>query len=321
MERSLVSTQASTPPPGRTEAERAVPTPVLNKPHSVRVRDVVELLKPITWFPPMWAFMCGAVSSGAGLDGRWFFVAGGVLLAGPLVCGTSQVVNDWFDRHVDAINEPDRPIPSGRIPGRMGLWIALIATLLSAAVGWLLGPLVFAAALVGLALAWGYSAPPFRFKTSGWTGPAVVGLTYEGLSWFTGATVMLGALPRVEVLIVLVLYSVGAHGIMTLNDFKAVEGDRATGLKSLPVTLGVANAARLACAVMALAQVAVIALLGVWGEWISAAVVGLVLLAQFAAMPRLLSDPKKYAPWYNGVGVTLYVLGMLAAALGLGGYI
>ena len=46
-----------------------------------------------------------------------------------------------------------------------------------------------------------------------------------------------------------------------------------------------------------------------------------VLAAQIAAMPKLLRDPAKYAPWYNGVGVTLYVLGMLAAALGLGGTI
>jgi len=300
MQRSAVST-------------RAAPVPAL--------RDVVQLLKPITWFPPMWAFMCGAVSSGAGLDGRLWFVAGGVLLAGPLVCGTSQAVNDWFDRHVDAINEPDRPIPSGRIPGRWGLAIAIIASVISAGVGWLLGPLVFVAALVGLALAWGYSAPPFRFKTSGWTGPAVVGLTYEGLSWFTGATVMLGALPRNEVLIVLVLYSLGAHGIMTLNDFKAVEGDRATGLKSLPVTMGVSGAARFACLVMALAQVAVIVLLAWRGLTVSSLLVGGVLLAQLAAMPRLLSNPAKFAPWYNAVGVLLYVLGMLAAALGLGGYL
>ncbi|WP_298468420.1 chlorophyll synthase ChlG [uncultured Erythrobacter sp.] len=300
MERSAVST-------------RPAPIPAL--------RDVVTLLKPITWFPPMWAFMCGAVSSGVGLDGRWLFVLGGVMLAGPLVCGTSQAVNDWFDRHVDAINEPDRPIPSGRIAGRWGLYIALIATAVSALVAWALGPLVFTAGLVGLALAWAYSAPPFRFKTSGWTGPAVVGFTYEGLSWFTGATVMLGALPATDVLIVLVLYSIGAHGIMTLNDFKAVEGDRETGLKSLPVTMGVAGAARFACAVMALAQITVIALLAFWGYTLSAALVTVVLVAQFAAMPRLMSDPKKYAPWYNGVGVTLYVFGMLAAALGLGGYI
>ncbi|QFT78635.1 chlorophyll synthase ChlG [Erythrobacter sp. THAF29] len=300
MERSAVST-------------RTVPIPALG--------DVVRLLKPITWFPPMWAFMCGAVSSGVGLDGRWFFVLGGVLLAGPLVCGTSQAVNDWFDRHVDAINEPDRPIPSGRVAGRWGHHIAMIGTAVSAVVAWALGIWVFLAALVGLALAWGYSAPPFRFKTSGWTGPAVVGFSYEGLSWFTGAAVMLGALPRAEILIVLVLYSIGAHGIMTLNDFKAVEGDRATGLKSLPVTMGVDGAARFACAVMSAAQVAVIALLAFWGHTLSAIVVGVVLAAQLAAMPRLLRDPKKSAPWYNAVGVTLYVFGMLAAALGLGGYI
>ncbi|WP_425429580.1 chlorophyll synthase ChlG [Erythrobacter donghaensis] len=310
MEHSVSSTRVVPPPAPPTGSHRR-PAP----------RDVLELLKPITWFPPMWAFMCGAVSSGAGLEGRWWFVAGGVLLAGPLVCGTSQAVNDWFDRHVDAINEPDRPIPSGRIPGRWGLYIAIIATLISAGIGWLLGPLVFIAGLVGLAFAWAYSAPPLRFKAHGWLGPLVCGLTYEGLSWFTGAAVMLGAMPSGEVMAVLVLYSLGAHGIMVLNDFKAVEGDRQTGMTSLPVVLGVSAAARLACLTMAAAQVVVIGLLAFWGYAISAMVVTGVLAAQIAAMPRLLRDPAKYAPWYNGVGVTLYVLGMLAAALGLGGYI
>ena len=88
--------------------------------------SVLELLKPITWFPPMWAFGCGVVSSGESLQHRWPTVIAGAILAGPLVCATSQAANDWFDRHVDAINEPDRPIPSGRIPGRWGLYIALI---------------------------------------------------------------------------------------------------------------------------------------------------------------------------------------------------
>ena len=304
---------------------RTVPSPAPSsglRPRSApRPRDVLELLKPITWFPPMWAFMCGAVSSGAGLEGRWWFVAGGVLLAGPLVCGTSQAVNDWFDRHVDAINEPHRPIPSGRIPGRWGLYIAIIATLISAGIGWLLGPLVFMAGLVGLAFAWAYSAPPLRFKANGWLGPLVCGLTYEGLSWFTGAAVMLGAMPSVHVISVLVLYSLGAHGIMVLNDFKAVEGDRQTGLTSLPVVMGVGPAAKLACVTMATAQIAVIALLAAWGYSLSALIVTGVLAAQIAAMPKLIRDPARYAPWYNGVGVTLYVLGMLAAALGIGGYI
>ncbi|MEO1293020.1 MAG: UbiA family prenyltransferase, partial [Pseudomonadota bacterium] len=94
----------------------------LTRPHP---SVVLELLKPVTWFPPMWAFMCGVISSGVPLGERWWALALGVVLAGPVVCGMSQAANDWCDRHVDAINEPDRPIPSGRMPGRWGLWIAL----------------------------------------------------------------------------------------------------------------------------------------------------------------------------------------------------
>jgi heme O synthase-like polyprenyltransferase len=80
----------------------------------------LELLKPVTWFAPMWAYSCGIVSSGLGGNGRWHLIVAGLLLTGPLVCGTSQAINDWYDRHVDAINESHRPIPSGRIPGDWG---------------------------------------------------------------------------------------------------------------------------------------------------------------------------------------------------------
>lgn len=130
---------------------------------------------------------------------------------------------------------------------------------------------------------------------------------------------MAGALPSVQVLIILALYSAGAHGIMTLNDFKAVEGDRVTGLRSLPVVLGVGPAARLACVVMAAPQVAVIALLAIWGHLVVAAIVAALLAGQLALMPKLLSDSRAHAPWYNATGTTLYVFGMLASAFGLGG--
>ena len=290
---------------------------VTTAPAAPAPRDILELLKPVTWFPPMWAFMCGVVSSGGSFLARWPFMVAGMLLAGPLVCGTSQAVNDWFDRHVDAINEPGRPIPSGRIPGRWGLWIALIGSGVSLAVGAAIGPWVLLATFVGLLSGWAYSAPPVRLKLSGWWGPAAVALSYEGLAWFTGASAMTGTLPGTHILIVIALYSLGAHGIMTLNDFKAVEGDRVMGVRSLPVTLGVENAARVACIVMAVPQVPVAILLYDWGHPRAAAVVVAVLLAQLACMVRLVRDPRKYAPWYNGTGVTLYVSGMLAAGFGL----
>lgn len=284
-------------------------------------RDVIELTKPVTWFPPMWAFMCGVVSSGVSLADNWLFLIAGIALTGPIVCGTSQVINDYCDRNVDAINEPNRPIPSGRVPGRWPVWIALFGSGVSLALAAALGPWVILATCVALFCGWAYSSPPFRFKRSGWLGPFVCALSYEGLSWFTGASVMVGGLPSTTTLIILLLYSLGAHGIMTLNDFKAVEGDKATGLRSLPVTMGVSNAAVFACTVMAAAQIAVIGVLYTQDLVLSAAVVALFTLVQIGLMVRLVSDPAKLAPWYNATGVSLYVFGMLAAALGLGGYI
>ena len=282
-------------------------------------RDVLALLKPVTWFPPMWAFMCGVVSSGVSLSDRWPFMVAGMLLAGPLVCGTSQAVNDWFDRHVDAINEPDRPIPSGRIAGRWGLAIAIIGSAISAIVGAMLGLWVFLATVLGLALAWAYSAPPLRLKMSGWWGPGSVGFSYEGLTWFTGAAVMLGSLPSMQTLTILILYSLGAHGIMTLNDFKAVAGDQQMGIRTFPVMFGVKKAAIYACLIMIVPQIAVAAFLLNWGSPWHAAAIAVLILGQAAAMPRMIAQPEKYAPWYNGVGITQYVSGMLIAAFALGG--
>jgi chlorophyll synthase len=280
-------------------------------------RAMLELIKPVTWFPPMWAYLCGVISVGVSPWGAWPMVLLGVLLAGPVVCGMSQAANDWCDRFVDAVNEPNRPIPSGRIPGRWGLWIALAMSVLSLAMGWLLGPWGFAATVVGVLAAWAYSAEPVRLKRSGWWGPGLVGLCYEGLPWFTGAAVLSAGVPSFPVVTMALLYAFGAHGIMTLNDFKALEGDRQHGVRSLPVVLGPDVAARVACTVMGMAQLLVIAMLLIWGKPIHAGVVALLLVGQVIAMKTLLSDPKGRAPWYQGVGILMYVSGMMVTAFAL----
>lgn len=281
----------------------------------------LRLIKPITWFPPMWAYLCGVVSSGVWPAGQWGLVILGVVLAGPIVCGMSQAANDWCDRHVDAINEPDRPIPSGRIPGRWGLWIALAMSALSLLVGWQLGPWGFGATVVGVLAAWAYSVEPIRLKRSGWWGPGLVGLSYETLPWFTGAAVLSAGAPSLPVITVALLYGIGAHGIMTLNDFKALEGDRQMGVNSLPVTLGPVRAAQVACVVMAVPQAIVVGLLFFWDKPLHAAGVLAVLLLQFWAMTVMFKDPKAKAPWYNGTGVLLYISGMMVTAFAVRGLI
>ena len=281
-------------------------------------RTVAELLKPITWFPPVWAFACGAVSSGQSLTDNWMLIFLGLVLTGPLVCASSQAVNDWFDRHVDAINEPQRPIPSGRMPGRWGLGIAIAWTLLSLLWATMMGPWGFAACALAIVLSWAYSMPPVRLKKNGWYGNAACGLSYEGLAWLTGTAVMLGgAWPGANAVYLALLYSLGAHGIMTLNDFKAIEGDRQMGVASLPVQLGAQGAAKVACLFMWLPQVAVSALLLNWQlPWHALAVLVLSFL-QWPLLIKFLKNPIERALYVSAFGVPIFVSGMMVSAWGL----
>ena len=228
-------------------------------------------------------------------------------------------MNDWFDRHVDAVNEPARPIPSGRVPGAWGLMIAIAWSVLALGAGLLLGPAGGVATALALLLAWAYSAPPARLKANGWWGNLAVGVCYEGVAWVTGALVAGGgAMPGARVFALAALYSVGAHGIMTLNDFKSVEGDRQFGVGSLPVRLGSVRAAQVACVMMLVPQVTVIALLASWQARGAALAVTLLVVVQLVLMRRFLAAvAPRSALLYSAFGVPFYVLGMMAAAVGV----
>ena len=183
----------------------------------------------------------------------------------------------------------------------------------------LLGPWVFWAALLGMFLAWVYSAPPVRLKRNGWLGNLAVAGCYEGLPWFAGAAVMAAALPNTQTMLLAVIYSLGAHGIMTINDFKAVEGDEQMGIKTLPVLLGVGGAAAVACVFMLAAQVVVIIALVAWDRPLHAVAIAILSALQVMSMPTLLRSPAERAPWFNGTAISLYVLGMMVSAFAVRG--
>lgn len=283
-------------------------------------RAILTLLKPITWFPPMWAFACGSITGSEAIAQNLPIFFLGLLLTGPLVCASSQAVNDWYDRHVDAINEPNRPIPSGRIPGSWGLYIAIVWSLISLWVGTYLGLIGFLATVLAMILAWLYSMPPIRFKNNGWLGNLACGVSYEGLAWVTGATLLSGgAMPNKPSLLLAGLYSASAHGIMTLNDFKAIEGDRQMGVRSLPVQLGVKRAAQVCAVFMLFPQIIVLLLLLFWGKPMYALAIGALMVAQMILLADFLKRPVEKALFYSGFGVPLLVSGMMVAAFAVNG--
>ena len=279
--------------------------------------SLLELINPVTWFPPMWAFLCGVVSVGAFNSNNTILILSGLLLAGPLVCGMSQAVNDWCDRHVDAINQPERPIPSGRVSAGWGFFTGITMSATSILFAYYLGSLIFFATIIGVLAAWLYSLEPIRLKRSAIFGPGVVAICYEGLPWFTGAAIFTISLPNKEVLIVLSLYALGAHGIMTMNDFKATKGDKLLGINSLPVILGRKPATLVACLIMLFPQLIVISLFYFWGSLILAITLAVCVLLQSLSMIFLIRDPEKNTPFFNMTGVLLYIAGMMLSANGL----
>ena len=271
--------------------------------------------KPGTWFAPMWAMLVGCVAGGAVWDpGSIARVLVAMVMAGPLLCAFSQVVNDWYDRDVDRINEPDRPTAANLLEPRTIALIAAALALAALGIAWALGPLVAWLALGGLALALAYSAPPLRLKArNGWLANTACAFAYEGFACVAGAAAF-GHVSR-GTIVLAALYSLGSHGLMTLNDFKSVEGDRKLGLRSIPAMLGIDGALKAAFAFIDVFQILAIAYVAFHRAWIAAGVMLVLFLVQLPMQRKMATDPAKLAPWYCASAIPPFVWGMLAAAL------
>jgi chlorophyll synthase len=295
----------------------ASPSPVAPKVPATAFARSIALMKPVTWFAPAWAFLCGSVASGGTAWGITTIgrIALGVFLAGPILCGLSQVINDYCDREVDAINEPNRLIPSGLVSARQVFVTIGVLSVLSIGLALILGAQVALLTAIGMVLAVIYSAHPIRAKRNGWVGNGLVAVAYEGLPWLAGH-VAFGGLTT-QTLIIAGLYSLGAHGIMTINDFKSVDGDRVSGINTIPVMLGNWGAAWVAVLTMNIAQLFVLLIFAVSGRWVIFGIILALFIAQLPLQRKFMQDPRGRAIFYNASGTTLFVWGMLAAAIGI----
>lgn len=283
---------------------------------SVLARSIA-LMKPLTWFAPAWAFMCGSIVSGAS---HWTVtdvgrILLGMLLAGPVVCGLSQVINDYCDREVDAINEPQRLIPSGLVSTRQVFITIMTLVLLSIAIALVLGPTVALLTSIGMVLAVLYSANPVRAKRNGWIGNALVAISYEGLPWLAGHLSF--AALNTNSLILAALFSFGTHGIMTINDFKSIAGDRRVGINTIPALYGPERAALMVVLTMAVSQVLVLFVLLGRQSWWAVATMLLIIVAQIPLQRTFLRQPVEGAVKYSAASSGLFVIGMLIAAIAM----
>ncbi|WP_414752665.1 chlorophyll synthase ChlG [Anabaena sp. CCY 9910] len=286
----------------------------------------LQLMKPITWIPLIWGVVCGAASSG---NYTWSLenvlkAATCMLLSGPLLTGYTQTLNDFYDREIDAINEPYRPIPSGAISVPQVVTQIVALFLAGIAVAFTLDlwaghefPNVTVLALFGSFIAFIYSAPPLKLKQNGWLGNYALGASYIALPWWAGHA-LFGEL-NWKIAVLTLIYSLAGLGIAIVNDFKSVEGDRQLGLQSLPVMFGINTAAWICVVMIDVFQGLIAAYLVTIHENLYAAILVLLIIPQITFQDMyFLRDPLKNDVKYQASAQPFLVLGMLVAGLALG---
>jgi chlorophyll/bacteriochlorophyll a synthase len=286
----------------------------------------LQLMKPITWIPLIWGVVCGAASSG---QYTWSFEyvlisAACMLMSGPMLTGYTQTINDYYDREIDAINEPYRPIPSGAIslPQVVTQILVLLAGGIAIAYGldrWAghTFPTITVMAIAGSFLSYIYSAPPLKLKQNGWLGNYALGASYIALPWWAGQALFGTLTPTIMVLTL--FYSLAGLGIAVVNDFKSVEGDRQLGLQSLPVMFGIKTAAWICVLMIDIFQIGIAAYLIGIHENLYATLLILLIVPQITFQDMyFLRDPLKNDVKYQASAQPFLVLGMLVAGLALG---
>ncbi|MBP2185790.1 UbiA family prenyltransferase [Amycolatopsis magusensis] len=194
----------------------------------------MQTWRPYTLCYPALLGLAGAAAAGDA-------VAPAAALVPALGWLSGHYLGDYFDRGLDAIGKPHRPIPSGRLSAEAALYsgiaCALASALLAVLVNWRILP-VFVLAMLGIV---GYSKV---FKKRGASGNVVRGA-------LSAVAVVIGAMlvvpsptwSVVPVALGFLVHDTASNLVGTVRD---VDGDRAGGYRSVPVRHGVRHAVRLA---------------------------------------------------------------------------
>ncbi|OAQ51179.1 prenyltransferase [Natrinema mahii] len=210
-------------------------------------RGLLELTRPVNVIAASALTFIGAFVAGGVTEER-FAVAAAVAATG-LAVGAGNAINDYFDREIDRINQPERAIPRGAVSPR--------------------GALAFSVLLFAGAVALAVTLPAAAIAIAGVNLLALVAYTefFKGLpglgnalvAYLVGSTFLFGAAAVGEIAPAVVLFVLAAIATLTreiIKDVEDVEGDREEGLNTLPIAIGERRALVVAAALLVVAVVA-----------------------------------------------------------------
>ncbi len=216
---------------------------------AARIRLWLDFTRPFTLWPPALGMVSGGVTAwgakGTNVsDDPTVLVTNVVLgaLMAAVLNAASNGINQIYDLPLDAINKPNRPLPSGRMgmeeAGRLTAVLYAVALLLAA----LVNLECFLLAFVAAVLTWAYSAPPLRTKRHAIAANLTIAIP-RGLMLKVAGWTTVKHFDTVEPWFIGSIFFLFLVGAATTKDFADMKGDAAHGCITLPVRYGVKRAA------------------------------------------------------------------------------
>ncbi len=265
-----------------------------------KIKAHLELLDPVTWISVFPCLAGGVMASGAMQPSihDYLLLSALFIIYGPLGTGFSQSVNDYYDLELDMVNEPSRPIPSGRLSKKEAIWnwslvlcaAVLLGTWISIHIGGQRGMVFAGTLLTGLFVGYIYSAPPLKLKKNIFLSAPAVGLSYGFITYLSANALFSDIRPEVIGLACLNFFM--AVALIIMNDFKSKEGDAKGGMKSLAVMIGSKNTFLVAFVIIDLVFVSFAILAWSWGFHILMYVILASLAVNVFVQVPIYSDPK-----------------------------
>ena len=200
------------------------------------ISDYLRLIVIEHILPPLMAFFVGFVFSSAAISftPKLFF---GVISISLVFCGYNTF-NAVYDKELDKINKPYRPLPKETISKKHALYLSFVFFLLSASLSLLINLIFFVILCIAIFLAIIYSHPATHTKKHFLFGTLQANAMYSILFPLAGWSVTLSS--TVPWFIILFLFIFGM-GMALLKDFEDVRGDIEHHIRTMPYVLGHIN--------------------------------------------------------------------------------
>jgi geranylgeranylglycerol-phosphate geranylgeranyltransferase len=205
-----------------------------------------------------------------------------------LITAAGNVINDFFDAEIDAINRPDRPIPSGAISRGAARGFAVTLFLAGILVSFFTNSLCIGIATFNALLLVAYAA---KLKSMPLTGNIVVAYLSASIFLFGGALNGLDGLFHIIPVAAITFFAMLSREL--LKDAEDVEGDRAGGADTLPIRIGVKKTSVLAFIIAVLAVAASFIPYFWWGVWYLTGIIVVDIIIIIAVLRALNCETPK----------------------------